>query len=76
MHFGHRVGKIGPWGLVLNYPISFVPGSVRCSPALCLLYYISFQNDEDENINADYPRLQWGNDLLLKFKRLERYIEK
>ena len=33
--FGHRVGKIPP--LVLNYPVCFVPGSARCSSALCLL---------------------------------------
>ena len=34
-------GKIGPWALVLNYPIAFVPGSARCSSALCLFYLYS-----------------------------------
>ena len=32
-------GKIRP--LVLNVPISFVPGSVHCSSALCLSFYQS-----------------------------------
>ena len=36
IHFGHRVGKIRPQ--VLNYPVTFVPGSARCSSALCLLF--------------------------------------
>ena len=32
-------GKIRP--LVLNYPLTFVPGSVLCSSALCLFYIFS-----------------------------------
>ena len=36
-HLGHHVGKIQL--LVLNYPVTFVQGSARCSSALCLLYY-------------------------------------
>ena len=39
IHFGHRVGKYDP--LVLNYPSSFVPGSARCSSALCLFRYLT-----------------------------------
>ena len=32
-HFWHRVGKYGP---LLNYPVTLVPGSARCSSELCL----------------------------------------
>ena len=32
--FEHYMGKCGPWKL--NLPISYVPGSVRCSSVLCL----------------------------------------
>ena len=39
IHFGHRVGKYVP--LVLNYPVTFVPGSARCSSVLCLSYRLS-----------------------------------
>ena len=38
IHCGHCVGKMRTWALVLNYPISFVLGSVRCSLALCLFF--------------------------------------
>ena len=34
--FGHCVGEIRP--LVLNYPLTFVPGSARRSSALCLFF--------------------------------------
>ena len=34
-------GKIRP--LLLNCPVSFVPGSIRCSLAMCLFYYCCFK---------------------------------
>ena len=40
IHFGHNVGKYDP--LVLNYPVTFVPGSARCSSALCLFFKVCF----------------------------------
>merc|ERR1712102_118082 len=40
VHFGHCVGKYDP--LVLNYPVTFVPESARCSSALCLFRCVFF----------------------------------
>ena len=34
IRFEHVSGKI--WLLILNYSMTFVPGSVHCSSALCL----------------------------------------
>ena len=33
IHFGHLVGTCD--ALVLNYPVTFVPGLAHCSSALC-----------------------------------------
>ena len=35
IHFGHCVGKYDP---CTNYPVTFVPGSARCSSALRLFF--------------------------------------
>ena len=37
IHFVHRVGKYDP--LVLNYPVTFVPGSARCSSCCTCFQY-------------------------------------
>ena len=36
--------------LVLNYPVTFVLGSARCSSALCLFYIKLFSNSVSINI--------------------------
>ena len=39
IHYVHNVGKYDP--PVLDYPVTFVPRSARCSSVLCLSIYLS-----------------------------------
>ena len=48
-------GKILP--LVLKYPVSFVPGSARCSSALCLFWLFSIFHCKDTHIDMGIPKI-------------------